>query len=242
MAAAFPSTRLSVVAAARTADPDLKRRAFESLIAIYWRPVYKYLRVKHQLSNEDAQDLTQEFFVRAMEKDFFDRYDPGRARFRTFLRTCLDGFASNARKADRRIKRGGQVSFVPLDFASVEQEIAAHKTAAPADFDEYFHHEWIRSLFSVSVDRLRAHAHAQGKGVHFALFEIYDLESAGEPNRPTYQSLAERFGLSVTDVTNHLAWARRELRGLVLERLREICGSDEEYHAEALQLLGVDPR
>src|SRR6266545_8142728 len=93
---AFPLTRRSVVRAAASADPETRRRAFEALVAAYWRPVYKYLRLEWSAPGEDAEDLTQGFFARALEKGFFDRFDPSRSRFRTYLRTCLDGFVANA--------------------------------------------------------------------------------------------------------------------------------------------------
>ncbi len=80
-----------------------------------------------------------------------------------------------------------------------------------------------------------------GKTAPFALFERYDLEGPDAAQRLTYGRLAEEFGLSVTQVTNELAWARREFRRIVLETLREVSGSDAEYRAEARALLGVDP-
>ena len=94
-AAAFPATHCSLVRATASPDLTVRRQAQDSLIAAYWKPVYKYLRVRWRLANEDAKDLTQAFFARALEKDFFDRFDPARARFRTFLRTCVDGFAAH---------------------------------------------------------------------------------------------------------------------------------------------------
>src|SRR5258708_3178483 len=86
----FPLTRRSVVAAG-DANPEVRRRAWDVLVVSYWRPVYKVLRVRWRLDREDAEDLTQEFFASALVKKTFERYDPGKARFRTYLRTCLDG-------------------------------------------------------------------------------------------------------------------------------------------------------
>lgn len=71
----------------------------------------------------DAEDLAQEFFSRAVQRGFFDDYDPERARFRTYLRTCLDRFAANARRDERRLKRGGGVTMLSLDVAGVEREL-----------------------------------------------------------------------------------------------------------------------
>jgi DNA-directed RNA polymerase specialized sigma24 family protein len=103
----FPVTRRSAVIAAGSSDRAERQRALEILVAAYWKPVYKYIRIKWKKSDEDAQDLTQGFFAKAIEKDFFQGYDPAKARFRTFLRTCLDAFAANEDTAARRIKRGG---------------------------------------------------------------------------------------------------------------------------------------
>src|SRR5215469_9941991 len=88
----FPPTRHSTIRALWSTDAEERSRAYESLISAYWMPVYKYLRIRWEKSIDDAKDLTQGFFMEAMEKHFFERFDPERARFRTFLRTCLDGF------------------------------------------------------------------------------------------------------------------------------------------------------
>jgi RNA polymerase sigma factor (sigma-70 family) len=235
----FPLTRHSVVVAMQGSDPAERQRGYETLVATYWKPVYKYLRIKWQASSEDAKDLTQEFFTRAVEKSFFDRYDPARARFRTFLRTCLDGFAANERKSASRLKRGGGQSFVPLDFETAEGELRQHEPASTVDLDEYFHQEWIRSLFGNVVATLRTECRRTGKDGQFAVFERYDLDPATP--KPTYQEIASQLGLSTTDVTNYLSWTRREFRRLVLDELRAITATDEEFRAEARELLGVDP-
>src|SRR5262249_18724456 len=99
----FPPTRISLIQ--KLQDAQLRKDAMDTLLQIYWMPVYKYLRMKWNKNEEDAKDLTQSFFLRSVEKDFFSGYDPQKARFRTFLRTCLDGFASNDRKAQNAAKR-----------------------------------------------------------------------------------------------------------------------------------------
>src|SRR3954469_15729236 len=121
---AFPPTRHSMVAAMRSARPGDRRTAFDALVTAYWKPVFKYVRLKWHASPEDAADLTQGFFLRAFEKDFFAAFDPAKAKFRTYLRMCLDGFAANARKADARLKRGGGVTLVSIDFDEAERELS----------------------------------------------------------------------------------------------------------------------
>ena len=238
----FPLTRRSVVAAARDADPEVRRQAFDALVASYWKPVYKYLRARWRSEPEDARDLTQGFFTQALEKATFERYDPGKARFRTFLRTCLDGFAANERKAARRLKRGGGAALLSLDFAGAEEELARQGAGEDLDMEEYFHREWVRSLFGLAVEELRRQCAASGKEVHFALFERYDLEGSDAPERPTYAQLGREFGLTPMTVTNWLAAMRREFRRIVLDLLRGLTGSEAEFQAEARQVLGIDPR
>ena len=236
----FPATEWSAVVAAASADPIERTRALDTLIAAYWKPVYKYIRIKWHKSNEDAKDLTQGFFALVIEKSFFKSYDPAKARFRTFLRTCLDGFISNEEKAARRIKRGGAAVLLSIDFESAEGEIERSGGLAPETPDHYFDKEWIRSLFGLAVERFKAECEAEGKSIHFQLFESYYLNETDESGRITYDRLAEESGISVSKVTNYLAYARREFRRIVLEKLREITATDEEFRREARSLLGVE--
>jgi RNA polymerase sigma factor (sigma-70 family) len=231
---------LSVILAAREDDPDIRRAAFAVLVAVYWRPAYVRLRLKWGAQPADAEDLAQEFFARAMTHGFFDGYDPSRARFRTFLRTCLDRFAANARRDERRLKRSGGVTLLPLDFPGAERELArSGGLGSEADPDDWFDREWVRSLFADAVRALRVTSVGTPTEIRFRVFERHDLQPTLEAARPSYRTLGEEFGLSLTQVTNHLAWARRELRRLVLERLRMLSGSDAEFRAEAEALFGA---
>jgi RNA polymerase sigma factor (sigma-70 family) len=232
----FPATAWSVLAGLASEDAGVRQRSFDALVAAYWKPVYKHLRLKWHLPSEDAEDVTQAFFLRAIEKDFFSDYDRSRARFRTFLRVCLDRFLANERAAAGRAKRGGEAQRLSLAFDVAEHELAA--AGAVTTPEEVFDREWVRSLFSLAVEALRELCHARGKEVYYRLFERYDLADA-DAGRPTYRQLAEAFGLAETDVTNHLAAARRDFRRLVLEQLREITADEAEFQAEARYLLGV---
>jgi len=102
----FPPTRRSVIERIRADDADVRRMAFGDLAEGYWRPSYHYLRLHWRLAPEAAEDAVQAFFSVAFEKGYVERYDPAKAKFRTFLRTCLDRFAQNTQKAERAEKRG----------------------------------------------------------------------------------------------------------------------------------------
>ena len=208
----------------------------ETLVASYWKPVYKYLRLRWRFSAEDAEDATQSFLATAFEKQFFDRFDPQKARFRTFLRVCLDRFVQNQLKAASRQKRGAG-RLLPLDFETAEGELVRHEPATDPDFDQFFRQEVTRALFARAVEDVRAESARAGRTVQFALFERYDL---GAEEGLTYAALADEFGLPVTQVTNHLAAVRRRFRAAVLAALRDLAGSDAEYREEAKEILGIE--
>lgn len=234
----FPQTRWSAVAASASSDQEERRLGFEVIVSSYWKPVYKYIRIRWGKSNEDAKDLTQEFFSLAIEKSYFKDFDPARARFRTFIRTCLDGFLANAHKAENRLKRGGDLHIEAVDFREAEHEINGRAPVQEDGAMTLFENEWIRHLFMQSVDALKKECLEEDRLVLFSVFERYDLSDP--EHRGTYQSLAETFKIPVTQVTNHLSHARRRFRRIVLDKLRELTSSDTEFEEEAKAVLGTD--
>jgi DNA-directed RNA polymerase specialized sigma24 family protein len=238
--AGFPVTRHSVIARIRDVDADGRRAAFDELLRGYWKPVYKHLRVRWRLSEEQAADLTQGFFTRALEQRMFSAYDPARALFRTYLKTCLDRHVMKDAESRMRQKRGGGAVTLSLDFPAAERELEGLATPSPETLDSYFDREWTRHLVGVTVDALRERCQQSGKSLTFRVFERYVLED-GAAERPSYAELATELGIKVTDVTNYLAFARREFRRLLLENLQEITSSEEEFEAESRALLGGAP-
>jgi len=238
----FPATRWSVIEAIRGRDPAEQTRALDTLFAAYWKPVYKYVRLRWNRPAEDAQDLTQGFFAELLERDLLARYDPAKSKLRTYLRVCADSFVMNQDKAASRQKRGGNARHVALDFQEAEEELAGTaidpaSIPSPDSLEEFFEKEWVRSLFALAVEDLRKLCAERERDRTFRLFEDYDL--SGDPDI-SYEKLAAAYSIPITDVTNALSWARREFRRFALERLREICGTDEEFHREARAVFGSD--
>ena len=124
-----------------------------------------------------------------------------------------------------------------LDFESAEGELRQIDVAAPGDMDEFFAREWARNVFSAAIESLREDCEAKGKQTHFRLLELYDIEEGGR--QLTYEDLARWSGIKTTDVINHLAYARKEFRRIVLAELRTMTASEEEFRREAHTLLGV---
>jgi hypothetical protein len=104
--------------------------------------------------------------------------------------------------------------------------------------EEYFHREWVRSVFALAVETVRRHYDAKGNSVYFKLFERYDL-CEEDLAKTSYASLAAEFGLTTVEVTNYLAAVRRQFRKEVLARLHEMTATEEEFQNEARALLGV---
>jgi len=232
----FPATHISLIRRARSGDADIRARAQDALAAVYWAPIYAHVRLSHHQEPADAEDLTQGFFVDALRRDLFARYEPGRARFRTFVRTCVDSYVSNALQAERRQKRGGGATILPLDVVDVEDRLTI-EDAAEHDPDVVFHREWARSVFVTALARLRERYEESERQLHLTLFDRYDIQ-ASEQDRPTYAQLAAEYGIAPTQVTNWLAATRRDFRAIVLETIRDLSGSDEEFRDEAKALLG----
>ncbi|MGA7634900.1 MAG: hypothetical protein WCB11_29395 [Terriglobales bacterium] len=236
----FPATRWSVITAVRGEDGAERERALDTLCEAYWKPVYKYVRLRWNRTAPDAQDLTQGFFAEMLERELLNRFDASKSRLRTYLRLCVDSFVMNEDKAAHRQKRGGDVQHLALDFAGAEEELSsgtidAAAIASPESLEEFFETEWVRSLFALAVDDLRALCAERARERDFELFEAYDLGGDGEIS---YAQLAQQYGIAVSDVTNALAWARREFRKFALDRLRAMCGSDDEFRRETKKAFG----
>ena len=223
----FPTTRHSLIqSAAGSGTPA--REALDSIIAVYWKPAYKHVRIQWKQSNEEAKDLVQGFFTALIEQPILAAFDPSKARFRTYLKACLDHFVMKQRESANRLKRGGGATH--FDFDAAERELAG----APS-VEDVFLREWQREMFALAIQDLREFSQSNGKQLHYRIFEQYDLS---EVARPSYAELAAEHSVPVTTVTNHLAWARRELRRLVLLRLSYVTAGDRECHAELGVLFG----
>jgi len=197
-----------------------------ALMEIYWQPCYSYLRLRFQRSHEEAEDLVQSFFTALLQQELLARYDETQGSFRSYLRACLDHFVLNTQRDQTRVKRGGG-KVTHLDAA----DNRASENGTP---EEIFYREWQRQMFGLAIEDLQRLCEESGRQVRFQIFEQYDL---AEAERPDYNLLAQTHSLPVTTVTNHLAWARRELRRLLEQRVASVT-PDNQRRQEVRQLLG----
>jgi len=240
---AYPRTRWSLVA--RVVNPGsrigsgTRRDAFAELVQAYWRPVYRTLRVRHRLEREEAEDVTQAFFLRLIEKRVLERFvaDPSVGRFRSLLRSVLERFVGTRRRDQRRAKRGGDHRHVPLDPAQVE---AVEQRIATEPHEDPFDREWRATIIDQALADLAGEARSSIANRRLEVFLAYEVEPEGE-ERPTYAELAERLGIKPHDVKNDLVATRRRFAELVLERIREDVRSEDEAREELRTLFGVMP-
>lgn len=216
MKGVFPETRYSVLHGIEASEPHLRAAAWERFSEAYWKPAFRYLCLRWRLDREAAEDWTQEFFAGLLAKQVVERYEAARGSFHNYLRVCLDNHVRSRLSARRQNE--------PLDFDLPDQ--------APSP-EEIFLREWQREIMSLALRDLEALASERGKQAAFAIFAAYDLAAA---ERPGYEELAAQHQVPLTQVTNYLAWARRELRRLALERVAALSTNESEYRAEARRL------
>jgi len=232
----FPATRQSAIRSILSDDPQLRAVGHRKIAEVYWRPVYTYARLRWRLDTSEAEDLTQEFFLRCFDLDTLAAYDPAKARFRTFLRVCLDRFATDQHRWRTRVKRGG--GLLAFDFAAAELELARTGDAA-TEPELLFERAWMRHVMTLAVSRVRAELTARSKQQHLEIFELFHLrDDDSEP--PSYAAVAAQLGISVVDVNNRLAYARRAFRAAAVAILREITADEDEFRAEMRALFGED--
>jgi len=210
--AAFTSTHWSVVVAAGDSVNPGAREALETLCRTYWYPIYACVRRKGRMPS-DAQDLTQAFFARLLEKKYFKLADPERGRFRAFLLTALDRFlVSDWRKASAE-KRGAGQSLVSLDQRDAEDRYQAEPASPDLTPDKLFEKRWALALLDRVLAGLRAEYETDGKR---DLFDTLKSFVWGEASALSQAELGERLGMSV----NAISQAVHRLRKRYGERLR----------------------
>ncbi len=187
----FATTQWSLVLHAGQQSTPESAKALETLCSAYWFPLYAYAR-RRGYAADDASDLTQEFFLKLLEKQFLESADPERGRFRTFLLTIFQRFLLNERDRDHAIKRGGGLKPLVLDFASCEQLYAASLTDGQTA-ERIFERQWAMTLLNRVVEQLRAEYLEKNK---LSLFENCRAFLVGSTNAGGYSTVAAALNMS----------------------------------------------
>jgi RNA polymerase sigma factor (sigma-70 family) len=234
-AAQFGQTHWSVVlSAAGRQNPGQAAESLERLCAIYWRPLYAYIRRQGE-SPHDAQDLTQEFFLRLLKKDYLKSVDQGKGRFRSFLLAAMKHFLSNERDKARAQKRGGGQSPLPLDFTGEE----THLSFQPADNitpEILFERRWATTLLQQALARLRQEYTVQGKE---SLFEKLKTTLTEGSSSVAYSTLAASLNLSEAAVKMAVHRLRQRYRECLRAEIAQTVATTDEIEDELRYVMGV---
>jgi RNA polymerase sigma factor (sigma-70 family) len=215
-----------VIEAGRRAAPQADR-ALDELCRAYWFPLYAYVR-RRGYSREDAEDLTQAFFARFLERNYLEGLSAERGRFRAFLLAALKHFLANEWDRTQRIKRGGGASHLSLDWQTAD---AQFQLAGPAGLnpDRAYDREWAVALLARVIERLREECAAEGKSKHFEALKVFLTAGKGElPHATAAEALGMEEGAARTAVHRLRKRYRTLLRDEVGQTLANPVQVEEE--------------
>lgn len=230
--APFPSTMWSEVLSLQK-DGDVRRRErLERLIGRYWRPVYWAFRTDGRLTDSEARDLTQDFFLEILEGGVISGVDPAIGSFRRYLKGALRNFVRNERRRHATQKRGGTARLLSLDFSTAGPEPAALGPDPEAALDR----AWAVQLLQESMKDVEETFRREGRLRDLDIFRVYDLAPDGD--RPSYAELAARFAVTEDDIWTALRYGRRKLREALSARIGPYVNRESDLFEELRELFG----
>jgi RNA polymerase sigma-70 factor (ECF subfamily) len=221
----FPTTRWTVVIAAAGSRRTEARAALVSLCEGYWYPLYAYVR-RRGYPPDQAQDLTQQFFVRVLEGRYLDRADPEKGRFRAFMLTSLKFFLADEADRARAQKRGGGAV---LSFEiSAGEERYQREPAHGETPERIFERRWALSVLERVMDRLRDEFVQQGRLDQFVRLKTFLLDQTDTP----YATLAKDMGTSEGALKVAVHRLRKRYRDLFRQEIAETVADPAETESE----------
>jgi RNA polymerase sigma factor (sigma-70 family) len=231
----FVTTHWSLVLLARDSQSPQSAAALEKLCRAYWYPLYAYVRRSGQ-SRENAEDLTQAFFTRLLEKHFLDSVRQERGRFRTFLLVALKRFLANEWDRARAQKRGGARTHLPLDTELAERKLQVELAAPQLSPDRAFERRWALALLEQTLSRLRAEFERAGKTAEFERLKIF---LTADKHEIPYAGFAAETGMSESALRVAAHRLRKRYRELFREEIAHTLAEGESVDEELRCLLDV---
>jgi len=222
-----------VLAAAGRTSRDAQA-ALAKLCETYWYPLYAFVR-RQGSDPHAAQDLTQAFFARLLEKDYLDSVDPSRGKFRSFLLACLKHFLSNERDRERAIKRGGGKAPISIDAAAAEDRYA-HEPVDRLTPERFFERRWAMTLLDETLAALQAEHVAKGRGDLFDRLKVY---LTGAPDAAAYSAVATELGMTEAAVKKAVQRLRGRYRELLREQIAQTVATPAEVDEEVRELFAA---
>jgi RNA polymerase sigma factor (sigma-70 family) len=226
----FPTTRWTLVAAAGGDGPDA-HRALGSLCEGYWYPLYAYARRRGN-SPEQAQDQVQEFFTRFLEHDYFERADPERGRFRSFLLASFNYYLRDDAGRARAQKRGGGVTPLPFEVSRGE-ELYALEPFHEETPERIYERQWARTLLNRTIEKLRSEFVPHGRLEHFNKLKPC---LQGDSDTP-YAELAREMETTEPALKVAIHRLRRRYRDLIRAEIADIVADPADIDSELRHLI-----
>lgn len=208
--AEFSATHWTIVLAAASSDPKHAGEALATLCRSYWSPLYLFVR-RQGYSAHDAEDLTQAFFARLLEKKTVDQANPAKGTFRSFLIACLKHFLANERDRARALKRGGRHEFISIDVESAETRFLIDG-AQNESAERWFDRQWALEVLAQVLARLHDEFLATDKE---ALFDALTRTFTGSGETAGYAAIASQFGTSESAIKSAAHRLRQRYRQLL---------------------------
>jgi RNA polymerase sigma-70 factor (ECF subfamily) len=230
----FTTTHWSVVLAAGQVASAQSDLALAKLCEMYWYPLYAYVR-RRGYGPEDAQDLTQSFFARLLQKNYVQQADQQRGKFRTFLLSALSHFLADEWDRAHRLKRGGEQIFVSFDAAAAEERYRLE----PADLQDpakLFERRWATTLLERAVSRLEQEFAERNQG---KLFQGLRAFLVGDQGDATYVEAAPSLGLTPAAMKMAVSRMRARCRELLREEIAQTVSSPQEAEEEYRALVAA---
>jgi RNA polymerase sigma-70 factor (ECF subfamily) len=231
----FPTTTWTLVVEAGHRTDTASRNALASLCAKYWYPLYAYIR-RRGYPFEQAQDLTQEFFARVLEKRYLERADRNKGRFRTFLLSSLTYFLSDDRDQRRALKRGGGSTPLPLEIRAGE-EIYRRDPSDHETPERIFERQWALAVLERVLERIRMEFASTAGADQFERLKVFLTSEGAE--RP-YAEVARELNTTEGALKTAVHRLRKKYREVLRAEIAEtVCGPNEiegeiRYLARAL--------
>lgn len=230
----FPLTRWTLVLQASEGEETVRQKALSELCEIYWHPLYSFIRHRGA-TREEAMDLTQGFFVRLLSQDRLAHLQNAEGRLRTYLLAAVKNFVTSEFTKREALKRGGGVTFEPLDHENAESRYQAAVTDQETP-ERLYERLWARTLLNKAYERVERTYQESGRA------QIFGLLKGGiavGSERPSMVAAASKLGMKEGAVRVQLHRLRKAYRAALEFEIAETVSTDDEVGEEINYLLSV---
>lgn len=234
----FQTTRWTEIYHAKTDDETLRTTIVGNLLKRYWKPVYCHLRRKGY-TNESAKDLTQGFFCElVLGRELIQQADKTKGKFRTFLLTALDRYATNIYHKKTAAKRSHAGRMMSLETTELPDLPIAESEISP---EQAFHYAWVSELLDEVLAEVKQECHSTGKAIHWEVFNAKVIGPIFDDTKaPSLKDICTKYGIdSEAKASNMIVTVKRRFRTVLKRQLQQFVQSDTDVEGEFDELIKI---